>query len=381
MKVTNEMDSIMTALQQRFDYNYGIGLSGFDVEGGSEGRNGYLIVYNSRNERRLRYEVKVKFRLGEYNCKIEKFREYYYDKDKLIKTFTMVFDDPQEVVDWVIKMIAPSAKTIDINESYLGSLIKEDAGQYVWTIFDDNDGDKLGEEVDESQERFDNFSDAVKDGLNNLKKYSDGHYYLKVWDFGEEDQDKVDNDAYYAEINDGSLKESRLHSSRVLKEGYSSSGKRLVDKICEWASNRYRTGDNITKLAERAVNNYRHEISKLSFELSYYYAHEDRSVKNAEELNDEIEHDVMQYLIDEKLSRSLKREDKLAHGKLNSYCFEFDTPDEAEDQEYFFRDEWGHKYESDVYGHYVFVEADEEGAEIAKDFFGRELVFVNRVME
>lgn len=86
-------------------------------------------------------------------------------------------------------------------------------------------------------------------------------------------------------------------------------------------------------------------------------------------------------VIDEKGSRSRKREDKMAHGKLNSYCFEFDTPDEAEDQEFLFRDAWGHKYESDVYGDSVFVEADEEGAKIAEDFFGRKPVFKDRVMQ
>ena len=112
MRKTNETDTIMSALEQRFDYGYGIGFAGFEVE---DGNDGHLLVMNHRKD--IDYEVTVKFRHGEYKCKIDKRKVLNYKDSVSLKTITMVSDDPQEVVDWVIKMIAPSAKTIDINES------------------------------------------------------------------------------------------------------------------------------------------------------------------------------------------------------------------------------------------------------------------------
>lgn len=153
MRHSNEIDSITHALQKRFDYDYGVGLDGFDVE---DGNDGHLIINKFTYGRRCTrcYEVEVKYKLGKYICKISKFRGYY-DEGILINMFEMDSDDPQEIVDWVIKTIAHSAKTIDINESVMrsrlrrGRMLREHLRHRGYMMKEDEDSKKKYEVVNE----------------------------------------------------------------------------------------------------------------------------------------------------------------------------------------------------------------------------------------
>jgi len=64
-----------------------------------------------------------------------------------------------------------------------------------------------------------------------------------------------------------------------------------------------------------------------------------------------------------------------------AYFFRFSDPDEAADEEYYFRESWGNEYDSVAEHEYVVVVADEKGAKIAEEFFKKNPVMIREISE